>query len=394
MDIVLGVSMVPEAVRMVLVEGEAAGGVTVDQDAFHVADDVGPAAAADRVVEAILGTRESAARGGYRLASSGVTVADPATTAALRDVLAAHKVENVMLVSAFMAAAALAQAVGSATNCARTALLFVEPTTATLAVVDTSDGSIAEVRRKQLPNNDDAALAELAALATSAQSMNVRPDGVFLVGSGVDVPMIKTALDATTSLAVTVPEEPEMALARGAALASANALLGAPRTVAIPRAHDPATGGRQLAYSAEAKTESDAATDAERGVATGPDERRSRKPVVAIVGATVVFVFGVVGLAVALALGIRTHAEQRPGISRNVVAPVTQAPPPKAPVSTPPPAAPAPAPPSQAPVPPSHAPAPNGGPPWQQWLPPHPNDDDHGAQDWLRRHLGVGIPSS
>jgi len=36
---------------MVLVEGEAAGGVTVDQDAFHVTGDAGAAAAADSRAE-------------------------------------------------------------------------------------------------------------------------------------------------------------------------------------------------------------------------------------------------------------------------------------------------------------------------------------------------------
>ena len=119
MDIVLGVSLAPETVRMVLVEGVGAGGITVDQDDFDVtgsATDI--AAAADRVIAAILGTRESAAEGGYQLLSSGVTWTDQVEAAALRDALAARKIENVMLVSAFMAAAALAQAVGSATNCA------------------------------------------------------------------------------------------------------------------------------------------------------------------------------------------------------------------------------------------------------------------------------------
>jgi hypothetical protein len=38
-----------------------------------------------------------------------------------------------------------------------------------------------------------------------------------------DIPLLKPALEAATSLAVTALEEPEMALARGAALASANA---------------------------------------------------------------------------------------------------------------------------------------------------------------------------
>ena len=395
MDVVLGVWMARETVRMVLVDGYAAGGVTIDQDAFHPAGDVGGAAAADQVVAAIRGTRESAARGGYQLASSGVTWTDPGQAAALRDALAASRIENVMLVSAFTAAAALAQAVGGATNCARTGLLFVEPSTATLAVVDTSDGSIAEVHRRPLPQADDAALAELAALVTSAQTMKVRPDGVFLVGSGVDIPLIKPALDAATPLSVTAPEEPEMALARGAALASANAHLGAPSTVAIPHLHDPATTGRQLAYSAEADGDGDAKTGPDRGSRVESREPRSRKPVLVIVGATVVFVCGVVGLAVALALGIRPHAEQRPSISKNVVAPATQAPPPKAPPNAPPPPpavpAPAPAPPAQAPAPAAPTPAPNGGPPWQQWLPPHPSDNDHGAQDWLRRH-GIPVP--
>jgi hypothetical protein len=146
-DIVLGVSMAPKTVRMVLVEGENADGVTVDQDNFDVTS-ASAAAAADQVIAAILGTRESAAESGYQVLSSGVTWTDRVEAAALRDALAARKVENVMLVSAFMAAAVLAQAVGNAANCARTALLFVEPTTATLAVVDSYDGPVADVHRQ------------------------------------------------------------------------------------------------------------------------------------------------------------------------------------------------------------------------------------------------------
>ena len=111
MDTVLGVSMAPTAVRMVLVEGQNGDGATVDEDKFNMAadDDAATLSAADQVVAAILGTREGAAAGGYQLASTGVTFTDPIEAAALRDALAAHKVENVMLVSAFLAAAALAQ---------------------------------------------------------------------------------------------------------------------------------------------------------------------------------------------------------------------------------------------------------------------------------------------
>src|ERR1700756_602588 len=179
--------MAPTAVRMVLVEGENGDGAIVDQDNFDIPtdDDAATVGAADQVVSAILGTRQGAAQGGYQLASTGVTFTDPVEAAALRDALAAHKVEDVMMVSAFLAAAALAQAVGNQTNYAQTALLYIEPNTATLAVVDSADGSIANVRREALPDNDDAAVARLATMVSSAEALERRPDAVFVVGSGI-----------------------------------------------------------------------------------------------------------------------------------------------------------------------------------------------------------------
>ena len=57
MDIVLGVSMTPTTVRMVLVEGEKADGSIVDHDTFDIAVDDGSAkslSAAEQVVEAVL----------------------------------------------------------------------------------------------------------------------------------------------------------------------------------------------------------------------------------------------------------------------------------------------------------------------------------------------------
>ena len=121
-----------------------------------------------------------------------------------------------MLVSAFLAAAALAQSIGSATGFAHTALLYVEPDSATLAVIDTSDGSIADVQREPLPDDDDAAVAKLVGLVSGAEALETGPQGVLVVGSGVDIPLIKPALEAATSLPLNVPEQPEIALARGA----------------------------------------------------------------------------------------------------------------------------------------------------------------------------------
>ena len=342
MDVVLGVSMAPSAVRMVLVEGAGADGTTVDDDHFAVEQTAG--GAAQRVAEAILGTQQGAREGGYRLTSTGVTWTDQVEAVLLRDALAHHKVEDVMLVSAFLAAAALAQAVGNVVCYTRTGLLFIEPDIATLAVVDSADGSLAEVHRRPLPDDDDRAVAELAALVASADQLAARPDGVFVVGSGVDVAMIKPELDRATPLPVTAPAEPEMALAHGAALASAHAPLFTSSTRAIAWAQDPDDGSDGMAYGAV------------------PDvDGRGRKPFLVTGSALAgLFVVGVVALAVALAVSIRPTGPDRPQAGGNVVIPARHepVPAPKPRVSAPPPVAPAPAP---APAPlnvPAPAPAP------------------------------------
>jgi hypothetical protein len=349
-DIVLGVSMAPTKVRMVLVEGECADGVTVDQDDFDVAGDKSAATGPTRVISAILGTREGAADAGYQLLSSGVAFTDPVDAAALRDALRAKKIENVMLVSAFMAAAALTQAVGDATNYASTALLFIEPYTATLAVVNTADGSIVEMRRQALADDDDQAVAELAGLAATADTLEAQPDGLFVVGSGVDIPMIKPALEAATSLELSVPEEPEMALARGAALASANAPLFASSTAALAYTQDPDTGEvdpwvlagsfaacppadakagvANVAYSAVPDEDADADTGiAGQADDAGPEDSPRRRPIL-LVGssAAVVVISAVVALEIALAISIRPTVALHPSPNQNLITPTQQAP--------------------------------------------------------------------
>jgi hypothetical protein len=380
---------------MVLVEGQNGDGATVDEDNFDVAtdDDAATISAADQVVSAILGTQEGAAQGGYQLSSTGVTWTDPIEAAALRDALAAHKVENVMLVSAFLAAAALAQTVGNETNYAQTALLFITPDTATLAVVDTSDGSIADVHRQALPEDDEAAVTQLASMISNAESMDAHPDAVFVVGSGIDIPMIKPALEAATTLPVTMPGEPETALARGAALASANAPLFVSSTAARAYAQDPGTGALDpfavapgyfdvqhsddgaLAYSAVgddafAEPYTGAHTAATELINADYRERRSFGLVGSALAA--IFIVGVAALVVSLAIAIRPTAGVRPVPGQNVVAPAQGVPAPApaapapaaapAPVPAPAPAAPAPAPvaavPAPAPAPAAPAPAP------------------------------------
>ncbi|MGO9032562.1 DUF7159 family protein [Mycobacterium sp.] len=417
MDIVFGVSMAPSTVRMVLVEGENGDGATLDQDAFPVttAAATGNAAtssATDQVLAAILGTRQGAAESGYRLASTGVTWVDPVEAGALRDALAAHRVENIMLVSAFLSAAALAQAYGTSIGYAHTGLLFIEPDCATLAVVDSGDGSITDVRRASLPNDDADAVAELTAMAAGASRLEPHPQGLFVVGSsGVDVAMIKAELDAATPLTISAPTEQESALARGAALASAHAPLFDWSTSALAYAQDPGTGAaepvmpvydgadsQQLAYSA-APDEANfytAVGDAEfLAVETEP----GRRPFLVALGVLMVFVFGVAALTISLALDIRPSVSSRPSLGKSVVVPAKPVPlpaqAPAAPALAPAVPAPAPvAPPPPAvvpviPVPVAPPPMPGRG-PWAPGLRPGPPGP--GPMPGIPHGPGPGLP--
>jgi len=346
MEIVLGVSMTPTTVRIVLVEGEKADGLTVDHDVFEIAATEGSATAPEQVVAAILGTRESAAEGGHRLVSTGVTWRDHADAAQLRDALAAHGLDDVMLVSEGHAAGSLAQAVGAAVGYERTALMFLERDTATVSVVDTADGTIVKVQRRDLHTAD--AVNELVTMITDLEKLPAPPQGVFVVGSGVSIAAIKLQLESATSLPVHAPEEPELALARGAALASANAPIFEASTVGLAYAQDPAeatTAGAAYAAaaagaSALAYSEVDPDPDIELAALTA-DEMPSapeRKPFLLVGSAlTGVFVLGVAALVISLAVSIRPTVDQRPN-PEGMVVPTQAAPAPAAAVPTPAPA--------------------------------------------------------
>src|SRR5437588_6581397 len=164
--------MAETTVRLVLIEGQDADGVTVEEDEFKVAAAGGP----DQVVAAIVGTREGAAEGGCQLVSTGVTWTDPADVGALREAIASHGVGSVMLVSPLLAAAALAQTVGQSIGYEHIAMLFVECDSATLAVVDVADGSVIDLHRRRLSG---AIERELTAMVAGLDS---RAGGVFVVG--------------------------------------------------------------------------------------------------------------------------------------------------------------------------------------------------------------------
>jgi uncharacterized membrane protein YgcG len=343
-NIVLGVSMTPKTVRMVLVEGEKGDGAIVDHDTFDVSSADGTAtttAATDQVVAAILGTQESAAEGGHVLNAIGVTWSDHVEAAALRDTLAARGIKDVMLVSELHAAGALAQAAGRAVGYDSTALLFIDRDTATLSVVRSDDGSIVKVLSRSLHSTD--AMAVLADMVAAVEAQDSPPQGMFVVGSGVDIVSVKAHLADLVALPVNAPDESGLALARGAALAAAHAPAFDATTAGLAYALDPdgATAGNESVGLANAETQMAPSGPAAVAWAEDPDldtdldfdgvllpAQEGGKPFLLVGSAlTSIFVIGVVALVISLAVNIRPTADQRPDAGQAAIVPSAVPPP-------------------------------------------------------------------
>ena len=345
MEIVLGVSMTPTTVSIALVEGEKADGVIVERDVFDITavDGSATSSASDHVIAAVLGTQEGAIAAGHHLVSTGVTWTDHAQAAALREALIARGIEDVLLVSELHAAAALAQAVGRAVGYDKTALMFVERDTATLAVVETADGSVVKVLSQGLHSADT--IAVLTEMVTSLQAEKSTPQGMFVVGSNVDVTAVKAHLKDLVSVPVIAPEEPQVALARGAALAAANAPRFDASTVGLAYSLDPDdTTDSPLALADDVTAflgPADALVDT-ADVASDSDAVSSRSKPFLLVGSslTAIFVAGMMALAIAIVINIRPTADQGSGemtLRPEAVAPPTalQTAPPVAPQQVP-----------------------------------------------------------
>ncbi len=352
MDIVLGVSMTPSAVRMVLVEGENADGRSVDHDALDITPGADPAKsdAPQQVLDAILGTRESAAEGGHRLTSVGVAWTDHAAAALLREGLRRHRLSDVVLVSELHAASALAQAIGQTVGSQGTALLFVERDTATLAVVRTADGAVVRVISRSLPAADP--VTELQGMVAGLDAGAEPAQAVFMVGSGVDIAALEPQIAAATNLPVHAPADGDLALARGAALAAASTPRYEASTVGMASSEDTVGGVTQMAaagymaplgYSAvpDGVDEDLLAYDGPAIAADAAAEEPSRKSFLLLGSAlSTVFVIGVAALAISLAVVIRPTGDQRPEPVRNPVVSSVPAPVPAQAKDAAPPAAP------------------------------------------------------
>ncbi|MGV0853181.1 DUF7159 family protein [Mycolicibacterium phlei] len=227
MDFVLGLSMTSSTVRWVLVEGLTGEGATVDRGSFDRQDD---AVDHDELLDVILADVADSP-----LHAIGVTWTREAEDVAsgVLDALIARGYGNAIAVSEVEAGEALAAGIAEITEYDDVAVCIVEPDAAMVAMVTGARVSVDRIARPL--DGDDA--VELPSGVISMLDLNAwQPQAIFVVGSARDVDLVTSTLDDVTEAPVFSAAEADLALARGAALASARTVtaLDAPRPRRIP----------------------------------------------------------------------------------------------------------------------------------------------------------------
>lgn len=222
MDAVLGLSVTPSAVGLVLVEGQDADGATMDRDAFEVRSRRQSSAqhTCEQAAAAVLRTEAIAAARGHRLHSIGVTWSDDADTEAslLLRSLSDSGFDNVVPVRLPEATEALAWGIAEVIGYETTAVCVIEPETVIALIVHSGEGAVQTAINHTI-DSEEHLIRWLSAVFTRA---DWQPEALVVVGSGGDLEALMPRLEDVLSVPVFAPAEAELALARGAALASAH----------------------------------------------------------------------------------------------------------------------------------------------------------------------------
>jgi hypothetical protein len=222
LDTVLGLSLTSTAVGWVLVEGRDAAGAIVDHDNFTVRTGGGGArviGTAEQVTAAVLRVRALAARQDQRIRVIGLTWSDDvaAEAALLLESLTEAGLDNVVPVQALQAAELLAQGIAPIVGYAKTAVCVLDGGSATVAMVDVV-GDRTQTAVKYLAGGPGRLISWLSAMFDRS---GWHPSGVVVVGADQELDALSRQLEKALPVPVFTQNGPQLALARGAALASA-----------------------------------------------------------------------------------------------------------------------------------------------------------------------------
>ena len=225
MDLVLGLSATSTAVRWVLVEGVTGGGAPIDRGALDITDI--DAFDAEALLTVLLDANEAAVESGVHAVGVTWTSDGDGAASAILDALDARDLQNVVSVSEIEAAEALAGGVADIAGYDDIAVCIFEPDATLVAVVD-ADGVTVDRQDRPTDGTDN---IELAASVIALDLNDRQLDAIFAVGS-VDLDPVVASLDTVAAAPVISSAEADMAMARGAAVASALAVNGMATTAA------------------------------------------------------------------------------------------------------------------------------------------------------------------
>lgn len=224
MDVVIGIAMTSRDARLLLVEGTHGDGAVIDHNSLAADERAGVEHSGfrERVVNAVIDTRDAAPANGYTVARVALTWTD-AVAGEAKLVLGALEelgMTNVVVpgVDAFEAAAEYTAQIA---DCEAIALCVVEPEEAMLAV----SGAEGEDGRRRLRSRHldgpDAATAVLAVRGL-CDSFPEPITEVAIAGSAPNMESLVEEVNSVMSRPVLLGDDAALLLARGALLASAD----------------------------------------------------------------------------------------------------------------------------------------------------------------------------
>ena len=221
MDTVLGLSLTSTSVGWVLVEGRDADGTILDHDDFQVGTGSGVRAVntAAQTSAAVLDAQATAVNYDHRLHVIGVTWSDEAAAEAalLLESLTDAGFHNVVPIRLHQACDMLARAIAPVVGYEKAAVCVLDGDSTIVVMVDTCDDE-PQTAIKQLTGGAGRLVGWLTTLFDRS---SWQPDAIVVVGPDEDLEALSWRLEKAVPVPVITQTGAQLALARGAALASA-----------------------------------------------------------------------------------------------------------------------------------------------------------------------------
>jgi hypothetical protein len=236
---VLGLSMTSTSVGWVLLDRQGPDAFTLDHDAFDVQSTDGATHDTSKHAAAARGAQAIATASGHKVGSVRVTWSEDAEAdaTALLNSLADLGLDNVLTIPLNQATQTWGIEVGRANEHSKTALCILEPGTATVMVVATGAGSV----RTAVTNTREHTSDLVDWLITIFNRDGWLPESLHLLGARDDLDAVAGPIGEALPIPVSDSVDTQLALARGAALATVTPVAVRPSLTAeapaIDRSH-------------------------------------------------------------------------------------------------------------------------------------------------------------